>query len=157
MLGGTYRAASGAPVPAARSVMIESFTGSGKIYMGLMIARALQQQTGAKIGWVAMRRNLLDQVQAENARHGFDVDLWTISMFDRKPPTDMDLLVADEGHHAAANSCVHLHNVIRPRWILGLTATPFLTDRVKLCFDAVVRDVPIEAMCANQRPCYRPG
>ena len=146
MFGGTYRDASGAPVPAVRSVMIESPTGSGKTYMGLMIARALQQQTGAKIGWVAMRRNLLDQVRAENARHGFDVDLRTISMFDRDPPTDMDLLVADEGHHAAANSCVHLQNVIRPRWILGLTATPFRTDRVKLCFDAVVRDAGIHQL-----------
>lgn len=146
MFAGTHRDGRGDLVSAARSVMIESPTGSGKTCIGLMIARQLQQQTNARVGWVAMRRNLLDQVKAENKRLGFDVDLRTISMFDKNPPTDIDLLIADEGHHDAASSCVHLHNVIRPRWVLGLTATPFRTDCVKLCFDAVVRDAGIHQL-----------
>ena len=40
----------------------------------------------------------------------------------------------------------HLHNVIRPRWILGLTATPFRSDRVSLCFDKTVKDCGIHRL-----------
>jgi superfamily II DNA or RNA helicase len=40
----------------------------------------------------------------------------------------------------------HLHNTIRPRWILGLTATPFRTDRIKLCFDKVIKDAGIHQL-----------
>ena len=96
MFAGTYRDGKGDLIPAVRSVMIESPTGSGKTYMALMIAKALQQQANARIGWVAMRRNLLEQIKAENERHGFGVELQTISMFDKNPPTDIDLLVVDE-------------------------------------------------------------
>ena len=72
-----------------------------------------------------------------------------LSMFDKHPPTDLDLLVVDEAQHDAAASMAHLHNVIRPRWILGLTATPFRTDRVKLCFDRVLRDCGIHQLIAD--------
>jgi superfamily II DNA or RNA helicase len=40
----------------------------------------------------------------------------------------------------------HLHQVIRPRFILGLSATPFRADRVKLCFDAVLKDAGIQSL-----------
>lgn len=146
MFEGSHRNGAGELEPAARSVMIESPTGSGKSCMGLLVAKALQLHTGAKVGWVAMRRNLLHQVQTENQRHGFNVDLQTISMFEKNPPTDIDLLVTDEAQHDAASSCAHLHNVIKPKWILGLTATPFRCDRVKLCFDFVVKDAGIHQL-----------
>ncbi len=96
MFQGNYRNGAGETEPAARSVMIESPTGSGKSCMGLLIAKALQLRTGAKVGWVAMRRNLLQQVQVENQRHEINVDLQTISMFAKNPPSDIDLLVVDE-------------------------------------------------------------
>jgi len=146
MFLGYYRNGAGETEPAARSVMIESPTGSGKTVMGLLIAKVLQQLTGAKVGWVAMRRNLLDQVQHENHRHDINVDLRTISMFEKNPPSGLDLLVIDEAQHDASNSCSHLHDVIQPKWILGLTATPFRTDHVKLCFDKVVNDAGIHQL-----------
>jgi hypothetical protein len=59
-------------------------------------------------------------------------------MFERNPPA-IDLLVVDEAEHDAASSMAHLHNVIHTKWILGLTATPFRTDQVKLCFVKVVK------------------
>lgn len=96
MFLGTYRNGAGQMEDAARSVMIESPTGSGKSCMGLLLAKALQVETGAKVGWVAMRRNLLQQVQAENQRHEINVDLQAISMFEKNPPSDLDLLVVDE-------------------------------------------------------------
>jgi len=146
MFLGAYRNGAGEVEPAARSVMIESPTGSGKTCMGLLIAKALQQHEGVRVGWVAMRRNLLEQVKVENERHRINVDLQTISMFEKNPPTDIDLLVSDESHHEGASSMAHLHNVIKPKWILGLTATPFRTDRVKLCFDKVVKDAGIHQL-----------
>jgi superfamily II DNA or RNA helicase len=67
-------------------------------------------------------------------------------MFDRDPPASLDLLVVDEAQHDAARSMTHLHQVIRPRFILGLSATPFRADRVKLCFDSVIKDAGIQSL-----------
>jgi superfamily II DNA or RNA helicase len=39
-----------------------------------------------------------------------------------------------------------LHQQIRPRFILGLSATPFRADRVKLCFDCVIKDAGIQTL-----------
>jgi superfamily II DNA or RNA helicase len=127
---------------AAKSVLIESPTGSGKTIMGLMLARRLQEDEGLRVGWVAMRRNLLAQAREENRRRGFGVEMELISMFDKRPPK-VDLLVVDEAQHDAAMSMANLHGMIRPEMILGLSATPYRTDRVKLCFERVIRDADI--------------
>jgi superfamily II DNA or RNA helicase len=147
MFLGEHHNGAGEVEPAARSVMIESPTGSGKTVIGLLVARALQELAGVRVGWVAMRRNLLSQAEAENRHKGIGVDpIRFLSMFEKDPPTDIDLLVLDEGHHDAASSMAHLHNVIRPRWILGLTATPFRTDRVQLCYDKTVKECGIHRL-----------
>jgi superfamily II DNA or RNA helicase len=129
-----------------RSILIDSPTGSGKTVMGLLIGRALQDALGLRIGWVAMRRYLLDQARAENENRKIGVDAAYISMFDREPPTDLDVLIVDEAQHDAASSMAHLHQRIRPRFILGLSATPFRADRVKLCFDSVIKDAGIQTL-----------
>lgn len=129
-----------------RSVLIDSPTGSGKTLMGLLIARALHEQLGVRVGWVAMRRFLLSQAASENERLGIRLPCEFVSMFDRDPPTNLDMLVVDEAQHDAAASMAHLHNLIRPRFILGLSATPFRSDGVKLCFDAVIRDAGIHQL-----------
>jgi superfamily II DNA or RNA helicase len=129
-----------------RSVLLESPTGSGKTVMGLLIARALQERLGLRVGWVAMRRYLLAQAEAENEAKGIGADCRFISMFDRDPPTGLDLLVVDEAQHDAANSMAHLHQRVQPRFILGLSATPFRADKVKLCFDSVLKDAGIQTL-----------
>jgi superfamily II DNA or RNA helicase len=126
-----------------RSVLIDSPTGSGKTVMALLIAQTLQDRLGVRVGWVAMRRHLLAQAAAENRTRELGVEAAFISMFDRSPPAGLDLLVVDEAQHDAAGSMAHIHNVIRPRFILGLSATPFRADRIKLCFDTVLRDAGI--------------
>jgi superfamily II DNA or RNA helicase len=131
------------------SVLIESPTGSGKTVMGLLAARGMQRAKGLRVGWVAMRRNLLAQTAAEIAERRLGVTCAFISMFDRDPPRDLDLLVIDEAQHDAANSMAHLHSVIRPRFILGLSATPFRADKMKLCFDKVIRDAGIRQLIAD--------
>jgi len=145
MFRGTYRDRAGELEPVAQSVLIESPTGSGKTVIGLAVARQFQREFGFSVGWVAMRRNLLAQAQEENRRWGFDVDLVTISMFDKAPPP-VDMLIVDEAQHDAAMSMANLHCTLRPKKVLGLTATPFRTDRIKLCFDKVIRDVGIHQL-----------
>ena len=145
MFGGTFANRQGATEPAAGSVMIESPTGSGKTVMGLTIARHLQREHGYSIGWVAMRRNLLAQAMFENRRRGFDVSLQPISMFDKAPPA-ADVLIVDEAQHDAAMSMANLHSSVKPKLVLGLTATPFRSDRIKLCFDKVIRDAGIQQL-----------
>ncbi len=129
-----------------RSILIESPTGSGKTVMGLLIALGLQQARGIKVGWVAMRRNLLTQAAEEIVERGLKVDVSFISMFEKDPPKNLDLLVVDEAQHDAASSMAHLHSVIQPRYILGLSATPFRADKVKLCFDTAIRDAGIQQL-----------
>jgi superfamily II DNA or RNA helicase len=153
---GTYTNGADQVEPPVRSVLIESPTGSGKTVMGHLIARVLQEQNPEMVvAWTAMRRNLLSQAAVENQALGINVqNIHYVSMFDQSPSqliaarkAGRDILVVvDEAQHDAANSMVHLHNIIRPDWILGLTATPFRTDKVKLCFERVVKDAGIHQL-----------
>ena len=129
-----------------RSVLIDSPTGSGKTLMGLLIAQEMGRRCGVRVGWVAMRRHLLSQAAAEERRFGIRANCVYISMFEKQPPTGISMLVVDEAQHDAAASMVHLHNTLRPRFILGLSATPFRSDRLKLCFNTVIRDAGIHRL-----------
>jgi hypothetical protein len=70
MFLGKHRNGAGEVKPAARSVMIESPTGSGKTVIGLLVARALRELAGVRVGWVAMRRNLLQQAEVRSLSSG---------------------------------------------------------------------------------------
>ena len=145
MYRGTFRNSSGQTCSPAKSVMIESPTGSGKTVMGLSIASCLQREFGVSVGWVAMRRNLLSQADQELRDGKFPLDMQLISMFDRNPP-NVDLLVIDECQHDAAPAMANLHATVRPTRVLGLSATPYRTDRVKLCFEHTIRDAGIQEL-----------
>lgn len=145
MFDGEYEDHHGRRHEAADSVMIQSPTGSGKTIMGLLAARYYQQTLGFRVGWVAMRRNLLAQAAAENSSKKLNVDMELISMFEKSPPS-VDLLVVDEAQHDAAMSVARLHSQVRPKKVLGLTATPYRTDRIKLCFQQVIQDVGIQQL-----------
>lgn len=133
------------PLPEARSVIIESPTGSGKTVMGLLVAKWAQETLGMRVVWSAMRRNLLAQVERENRERGFGVNLATISMFEKSPPRG-DLLIVDEAHHDATRSMASLHAAVGPVKVLGLTATPYRSDRLGLCFERTVRDAGIRQL-----------
>jgi superfamily II DNA or RNA helicase len=132
-------------LPEARSVMVESPTGSGKTVMGLLLAKWAQDTLGMRVVWTAMRRNLLAQVERENRDRGFGVDLLTVSMFDRNPPRG-DLLIVDEAQHDATRSMASLHAAVGSRKVLGLSATPWRADRLGLCFERSVRDAGIRQL-----------
>lgn len=135
----------GQELPAARSVIVESPTGSGKTAMALLVARWAQEHLGMRVVWTAMRRNLLAQAERENQQRGFGVDLALVSMFDRAPPRG-DLLIVDEAQHDATRSMASLHAAVGPAHVLGLSATPYRTDRLGLCFERVVRDSGIRQL-----------
>jgi superfamily II DNA or RNA helicase len=156
MFSGNYRNGLGDLEPPMRSVMIEAPTGSGKTVMAFVTARILQSIVpDLVIGWVAMRRDLLRQASLANKRLGLNIEnIHFISMFNSNPEELLTtkrggkplLLVADEAQHDAANSMAHLHSILEPKFVLGMTATPFRTDRVKLCFDSVVKDAGIHQL-----------
>lgn len=155
MFQGRHIGANGSLKPASKSVMIESPTGSGKTSMALLAAKALQSEIpDLVVGWVAMRRNLLTQAEAENADKEIRVqNVHFVSMFDHTPKKLLEqrsekklLLIVDESQHDAASSMAHLHNILKPEFVLGMTATPFRSDRVKLCFDSVVTDIGIHQL-----------
>lgn len=145
---GLYRNQAGQPTPPARSVLVESPTGSGKTAMAMVTLKAMQElHDDVVVCWVAMRRNLLAQAARENQVKGTNVPISFVSMFDKNPEEAIRrregkklLLVVDECHHDATSSMTHLHNLLQPDYILGLTGTPFRSDRVKLCFDATVKE-----------------
>ena len=127
------------------SVLIESPTGSGKTIIGLRICQHLAELYGWRANWVAMRRNLLAQVADMNARYFGLEGLTPVSMFDKDPP-QAEVTVVDEAQHDAAASCSHIHAQSGSRVILGLSATPYRTDRLKLAFRRVVRDAGIHRL-----------
>lgn len=162
MFTGRYRNGAGDLLEAAKSVQITSPTGSGKTPMGLVNAKMLQEETGCHVVWISMRRNLLNQAGRENAApcgtnptgKDIGVDIRFLSMFTREMPEDLLpenrtrplLFVHDECQHDAADSATHMHNEFRPEWVLGLSATPYRTDRVKLPFQMVVEDAGIHEL-----------
>lgn len=132
---------------------------SGKTVMSLGTLKTMQQEIpDLVVGWVAMRRNLLSQASAENINKGINVEnIHFISMFDKYPQELIAareagkpvIVVVDEAQHDAASSMAHLHNIISPTYIMGMTATPFRTDRVKLTFDSVIKDAGIHQLISD--------
>jgi superfamily II DNA or RNA helicase len=108
----------------------------------------LEENQGHKIGWIAHRRELLQQALDTNDQFFNVQDIHPISMFTRTPEQykDCTAVVVDECQHDASASCAILHQVIRPKIIIGLTATPYRTDRAQLSFQKVIRDAGIRQL-----------
>jgi Type III restriction enzyme, res subunit len=146
MVEGKWLARDGHNPGVARSVLIEAPTGSGKTVMALGLAQYAYQH-GFRVGWVSMRRNLLRQARDMRDQFGFDVpDLKLVSMFDTDPPTDIDWLFVDEAQHDSTDSMAHIHARIKPKKVIGLSATPYRTDRAQLSFERIVKDVGIHTL-----------
>ena len=128
------------------SVMLESPVGSGKTYMALETIHALQELSGRKlrVDWVAPRRHLLRQVMEAN-RDLHQDNVRPVSLFEKTPP-EADLVVLDEAHHEATQSCVLLYEKMKCERVLGLSATPLRTDRMKLSFQETVTTCSIDRL-----------
>ena len=58
-----------------------------------------------------------------------------------------DYMIVDEFHHAAADSYLALLNYFNPRFLLGLTATPYRTDNRDihgLCDNNVIYEIGLK-------------
>jgi len=129
-----------------RHILIEAPTGAGKTVIGHLIAKALHARHGWHTGWTAMRRHLLDQARQMNEQIiGFE-HVRYFSTFDSDPPEGIDLLIDDEAQHSASETATDLYNRLKPKAVVGLSATPFRTDRMKLCFSKTIRDAGIRAL-----------
>jgi len=128
------------------SVMLESPVGSGKTYMGLETIHRLQERWGRplRVNWVAPRRHLLRQVMEAN-RDLHQDNIRPVSLFERLPP-EADFVVLDEAHHEATQTCVLLYEKMKCPLVLGLSATPLRTDRMKLSFQETVTTCSIDRL-----------
>jgi hypothetical protein len=109
-----------------QNILIESPMGSGKTVMGLMIARALNEQFGWKTGWTAMRKHLLHQASEENQNTFQLPSLRFFSTFSNEIANDIelepvDVLIEDEAHHSASATSVENYKIIRPKVNIGLS------------------------------------
>ena len=127
------------------SVMLESPVGSGKTIMGLSIVQKLNELHGGKLScaWVAPRHTLLDQLIEANRE--FRLDITPVSMFARTA-RHFDIVILDEAHHEATSSFIRLFQDMSPTYLLGLSATPLRTDRMKLAFKETVNVCSIRSL-----------
>lgn len=88
--------------------------------------------------------------QAGNKSHGEEVVSASVQSLVRRlnsfRPSDFDIIVVDEAHHAAANSYRKILSYFRPRLTLGFTATPNRGDGVSLegQFDDIIFERDLE-------------
>ena len=127
------------------SILIESPVGSGKTIMGLMVIRSLQElQPDLKVNWVASRKHILEQTDRVNSEF-FRCKINLVSVFNDQPPR-ADLIVLDEAHHEATQSCLNMYEKTGNRLTLGLSATPLRTDKMRLSFRETVRTCSIQSL-----------
>ncbi|MFT4185972.1 MAG: DUF3427 domain-containing protein [Micrococcaceae bacterium] len=138
-----------------RALLI-SATGTGKTYAAAFAVKELRFK---KVLFVAHREQIVDQARKSFATV-FDKDINELGKFVRqnntqdkdmvfttvqtmqKPenyqafPADyFDLIIVDEAHRIAANSYQKILNYFKPKFMLGLTATPERTDNPELVYE----------------------
>jgi superfamily II DNA or RNA helicase/HKD family nuclease/SOS-response transcriptional repressor LexA len=143
-----------------RRGLVVMATGLGKTYLAAFDS---QQMQARRVLFVAHREEILLQAEASfqrvhpdarvgrytGARKQTDVDLLFASVqtlgqaqhLEHFAPDHFDYVVIDEFHHAAAPTYRRLLQHLRPRFLLGLTATPERTDQsdiLSLCDDNLV-------------------
>lgn len=135
------------------TILIESPTGSGKTVCGQALLKVLSMGiiNGEKFNplWIAHRRELLNQANETNNDFFNIDDFETMSLFDRHASRyygQKNVILIDEAQHDAAASASTIHGIIKPEIIIGLTATPYRTDKAKLCFEKVIKDAGIHQL-----------
>jgi superfamily II DNA or RNA helicase/HKD family nuclease len=134
--------------------LVVAATGTGKTVVAALDYRRLVEDPSRRpsLLFVAHRKEILDQslrtyrevladgafgetyvagARPERWRHVF-ASIQSLSSYgvDRLPPDHFDVVVVDEFHHAEAATYRRLLEHLRPRELLGLTATPERADGV---------------------------
>ncbi len=142
-----------------RAGLIVLPTGSGKTRIA---AEDAARQKAKSVLYVAHRHEILDIAESEFVakfgipavkRHGpgasgskgaivnLSTIQWLHGHLDVLGPSAFDYVVIDEFHHAASSSYRRLIDTLKPAFLLGLTATPFRSDRqdiLELCGDNIL-------------------
>lgn len=133
------------------SYLIQMATGCGKTATFTNIKRK------GRVLVLAHREELVTQpikyyncpVGVEMAKHksnGEEVIIASVQTLihrlDRFKPTEFDMIITDEAHHAAAKSYKKVYEYFKPRLHLGFTATPNRGDNVRL--DDIYQDIIFE-------------
>jgi superfamily II DNA or RNA helicase/HKD family nuclease len=131
--------------------LLVSATGTGKTVMAALDYAELRRQLpSARLLFVAHRKEILEQswgtfcyalqdssfgelwVDGQRPRdfHHVFASIQSLNAhdLDRLDPEHFDVLIVDEFHHAAAKSYEKLLSLLRPKELLGLTATPERSD-----------------------------
>jgi superfamily II DNA or RNA helicase/HKD family nuclease len=131
--------------------LVVAATGTGKTVVAALDYRRLRASEGPlKLLFVAHRREILDQSLATfrvvlkdgafgeqlvagrrpvRGDHGFaSIQSLNENRIRELDPAFYDVVIVDEFHHAAAPTYDRLLNHVRPRYLLGLTATPERAD-----------------------------
>ena len=130
--------------------LVVAATGTGKTVIAALDYRRLRGEEDLTLLFVAHRKEILHQalrvyretlvdetfgeayvggVRPERWRHVFaSVQGLDAHGIDKLPPEHFDVVVVDEFHHAEAPTYQRLLDHLRPRELLGLTATPERTD-----------------------------
>lgn len=131
-----------------QNILVCSPTGSGKTIMAHEIARILHEQDKWKYCWTVMRKVLVAQAKWENEdKFGLTCGTY-MSTFAKSEdyPKDIDLLIEDEAQHSASDTSTKLYSMMKPKVHLAFTATPFRSDRKKLCFSKFISDAGIRQL-----------
>lgn len=131
------------------SILIESPTGSGKTVMGLLLSEYFKNKNNYSSCWVTMRKNLLTQTERKKQELGIDSNLDYLSIF-AKESKEYDLKIDDEAHHAVCSSGLRLHNYIKPKINIGLTATPFRSDKASLLYKFIIKECDLRSLVRDK-------
>ena len=141
--------------------LVVAATGVGKTYLSAFDSREFK-----KILYIAHREEILRQAaktfasirpkdrigfySGQQKDEGADILFATVQTLARDShlqnfsPDTFEYIIVDEFHHAAADSYVKVINHFQPKFLLGLTATPFRTDNkdiFALCGDNVIYEI----------------
>jgi superfamily II DNA or RNA helicase len=133
--------------------MLLSPCGSGKTVTAMRIIEELYERDYSKVVFIAHRHRLLKQANDYFNWMGLqekckNLEFSTVSIYEKDVQRlkNADLVIFDEAHHSACDSGVRLVGKIDPKKTLGLTATNWRSDRIKLVFEKVVEDYGINSL-----------
>lgn len=129
-----------------KSILIVAPTGAGKTIIGHQVVGELQKRPEYNsYGWCCHRVGLVKQAEYENNKKFMLDDGHYFSVFNGNPPK-LDILLEDEAQHSASATSTRMVAKADPKLYLSLTATPYRTDRMKLCFSKVIQDAGLRQL-----------
>lgn len=134
-------------------VLLLSPCGSGKTVTAFRIIQELYKKGYRKVAFIAHRNKLLDQANEHLIKMNIaetcpDLKFKTFGIFEKDfyEMFKCDLVIFDEAHHSVCDSGIYLVEHLKPKKILGLTATNWRTDRIKLVFEKICTDYGINSL-----------